>query len=236
VLSIEKKNVSALLPYFSPLLFIDDMKHFKLSGIFGIAVALVIGAGVFSASLNSCATLNALSGLSRIQFKINDVGHVQIAGVDISNKHSISDFGMMDGINLLAAFNSGRFPLTFTINVAAKNPNAATGNSVLSEIKVSDLPWTLLLNGTPTINGNIGSPVGIPAGGTTMMIPLQVSIDLKQFFGNQNYNDIINLALSLSGQGGASKVQLKTQPTMSTPLGSVKYPNVITIGSSQFSS
>jgi hypothetical protein len=213
-----------------------NMKRYKLSGIFGIVIAFVIGAGVFSASLNSCGAINSLTNLSRIQFKINDVSHVQIAGIDISNKHSVSDFGMMDGINLLAAFNSGRFPLTLTIDVAAKNPNAATGSSVLNAIKVSDLPWTLLLNGTPTINGNIGSPVGVPAGGTTTMIPLQVSIDLKQFFGSQNYNDMINLALSLSGQGGASKVQLKTQPTMSTPLGPVKYPNVITIGSSQFSS
>ena len=215
---------------------LSNIKHSKLSGFFGIAIALAIGAGVFSASLNSCATLNALAGLSRIQFKINDVGHVQIAGVDIANKHSISDFGMMDGINLLAAFNSGRFPLTFTINVAAKNPNAATGSNVLNSIQVSDFPWRLLLDGNPTISGNIGSPVGVPAGGMTTMIPLQVSIDLKQFFANRGYNDMLNLALALSGQGGASKVQLKAQPSMSTPLGSVKYPNELTIVSTQFSS
>ncbi len=198
--------------------------------------ALVICAGVLSASMNSCSTLNALAGLSRIQFKLNDVGHVQLCGIDITNKHSVSDFSIMDGINLTAAFASGRFPLTFTLDVAAKNPNPATGSSALSALQLVDFPWVLLLNGQQTISGNIGAPVGVPAGGTTTMIPLSVTVDLKQFFGNQGYDQIIKLALAMSGNGGVSQVQLKAQPTMSSPLGKLKYPSQLTIVSTQFSS
>jgi len=198
--------------------------------------ALVIGAGVMASSLNSCATINALAGLSRIQFKLNDVQQVRLAGIDIANKHSISDFSVMDGVNLLNVFTSGKFPVTFTLNVAAKNPNQPSNNANLSSLQVTDFPWRLLLNGNETISGNIGAPVGVPAGGTTAIMPLQVTIDLKQFFADKGYNDLLNLALALSGQGGVSQVQLKAQPTMSTPIGSLKYPGELTVVSTEFRS
>ena len=208
----------------------------KLPAIFGALCAVLLGAAVISSSLSSCATLNALAGLSRIQFKLNDVQQVRLAGIDIANKHSISDFGVMDGVNLLAAFTSGRFPLTFTLNVAAKNPNAPSNSSALSALQVTDFPWRLLINGNQTVSGNIGAPIGIPSGGMTTMMPLQVTVDLKQFFANQGYNDLLNLALTLAGQGGASQLQLKATPTMSTPIGSLRYPSELTIVNTQFSS
>jgi len=198
--------------------------------------ALVIGAGVMASSLSSCATINALAGLSRIQFKLNDVQQVRLAGIDIANKHSVSDFSIMDGVNLLNAFSSGKFPLTFTLNVAAKNPNQPSNNANLSSLQVTDFPWRLLLSGHETISGNIGAPIGVPSGGTTAIMPLQVTIDLKQFFEDKGYNDLLNLALALSGQGGVSQVQLKAQPTMSTPIGSLKYPGELTVVSTEFRS
>ena len=206
----------------------------KFSGLFGGVVALLLGAAVLSTGLNSCATLSALAGLSRIQFKLNDVGSVRLAGIDIANKHSASDFSMMDGVNLLGAFTSGKLPLTFTLNVAAKNPNPANGTN-LSALQVTEFPWRLLIDNRETISGGIGAAVGVPSGGGTTMIPLQVSVDLKQFFADKGYNDILNLALAISGQG-AAKLQLKAQPTMSSPIGSLRYPSELTIVSTQFSS
>jgi hypothetical protein len=212
------------------------MKFFKQPRLIGAIAALAIGATVISANLNSCATLNALTNLSRIQFKLSDVQHVQLCGIDITNKHSASDFSIMDGINLTSAFSSGHLPLTFILDVAAKNPNPPSQSAALSAIKVTDFPWRLLLNGQQTISGNIGAPFGVPPGNTTTNIPLSVTVDLKQFFGNQGYDQILKLALALSGNGGVSQVQLKVQPTMSTPIGSVRYPNELTIVSTQFGS
>ncbi len=202
----------------------------------GAVVALALGAGVLTASLNSCATLNALAGLSRIQFKVGDVQNVQLAGISIANKHSVSDFSVMDGINLAAAFASGRFPLTFTLNVDARNPNAPASSSFVNALSVTNFPWTLLLNGQQTISGNIGAPVGVPAGGMTTVIPLQVSLDLKQFFANQGYDQLLQLALALSGQGGSSQVQLLAQPTMSAMGLSLTYPGQLTIVNTEFRS
>jgi hypothetical protein len=212
------------------------MKFFKQPRLIGAITALLLGAGVISASLNSCATLNALTNLSKIQFKLSDVQHVQLCGIDITNKHSASDFGIMDGVNLMSAYSSGHLPLTFILDVAAKNPNPPSQSAALSAIKVTDFPWRLLLNGQQTISGNIGAPFGVPPGNTTTNIPLSVTVDLKQFFADQGYDQILKLALALSGNGGVSQVQLKVQPTMSTPLGSVRYPNELTVVSTQFGS
>src|SRR4051812_26162001 len=120
-------------------------RRFLTSKVFGLAVAALIGTTAITASLNSCATLNALAGLSRVQFKLNDVSNVRVAGIDVTNKHSVSDFSIMDGVNLLQAFSSGRFPLTFTLNVAAHNPNSP--NAASSSIQLTSFPWRLLLDG-----------------------------------------------------------------------------------------
>jgi len=182
---------------------------------------------------NSCATLNSLTGLTRAQFKLNDAVGYRISGIDPTNKHSVKDFSIMDGLNLANSFRTGTLPLTFTLNVAVKNPNAPQKGSMLSALSLVDFPWTLLIDGKPTIFGNIGGPVSLPDGGTVVIIPLQVSVDLVHFFGDKGYEDIVNLALAISGQG-TSRLSLTAQPTISTPLGRVKYPNQLTIVNTEF--
>jgi len=206
------------------------MKKIKQVRAISISSAVVMA---ILLSFNSCATLNSLTGLTRAQFKLNDAVGYRIAGIDPTNKHSVSDFSIMDGLNLANSFRTGSLPLTFTLNVAVKNPNAHQNGSILSSLSLVDFPWTLLIDGKPTITGNIGGPVALPDGGATTIIPLQVSVDLVRFFGDKGYQDVVNLALAVSGQG-TSKLSLTAQPTISTPLGNVKYPNTLTIVNTEF--
>lgn len=183
--------------------------------------------------LNSCATLNSLAGLTRAQFKLNDAVGYRLSGIDVMNKHSIKDFSIMDGLNLANSFRTGTFPLTFTLNVAVKNPNEAHSGGSLSALSLTDFPWRLLINGRETIAGNIGGPVTLPGGGQTTIIPLSVSVDLVKFFGDKGYEDIVNLALAVTGSG-SSQLALKATPTISTPIGSLRYPNELTIVNTEF--
>lgn len=200
-----------------------------VTAIFAATVAIIV-------NLNSCATLNALAGLTRAEFKLQDAVNVSLMGINLAGKHSISEFSVADGINMLANFKSGKFPLTFTLNVAARNPNKPDPKANLSGFSLESFPYKLLLDGRQTITGGIGAPVSLPNGGQTQIIPLQASIDLKQFFADKGYNDLVNLALALGGQGGVSHVQLKAQPTLSTPIGKMVYPNELTIVSTEFRS
>ncbi len=197
--------------------------------VFAVAIGLLI-------NLNSCATLNALAGLTKAEFKLQDAVNVSLMGINLSSKKTIKDFSIVDGMNLLNSFNSGKMPLTFTLNVAARNPNKHDPKSGLSSFSLSEFPYHLLIDGRETISGGIANAVPLPDGGQTTIIPLQASIDLKQFFGDKGYNDIINLALAISGQGGVAKLALKAQPKISTPIGSMTYPKELTIVSTEFRS
>jgi hypothetical protein len=171
--------------------------------------------------------------LTRAQFKIQDAIGYRLSGVDLMNKHSITDFSIGDGLNMMNSFRTGKFPLTFTINVAVRNPNQHQEGSGLSSVSLTEFPWRLLINGKETISGGIGNAVFLPDGGATTIIPLQVSVDLKEFFGDKGYDDIIGLALAVAGQG-SSQISLKARPTISTPIGSLKYPNELTIVNTEF--
>lgn len=196
-------------------------------------IAAAIGGGMLL-SLNSCAQLNALMGLTRVQFKLQDAVNVNLAGINMSGKRSMSDITVLDGINLGRAFATGKFPLTFTLNVAAKNPNQKDPKSNLSStFALQEFPWRLLIDSKETITGGIGSPVTLPDGGTTTIIPLQVSVDLKQFFAEKGYEDMANLAMAISGQGTA-RLQLNAKPTISTPIGNMTYPKELNIVSTEF--
>ena len=210
------------------------MKKLQHSYSFAIVGAVLMSGVIWLGSLSGCAALNALAGLAKLEFKIMDTKHVSLCGIDVTNKHAVSDFNFGDGLSLLNAFRTGQFPLTLTVDVAARNPNPASTGGIGNTLQLTQFPWTLSLDQHPTISGGIGAPVSVPGGGTTEIIPLQTSIDLKQFFANKSYDDMINLATTLSGQGGSSHVQLVAQPTIGTPVGSFKYPNPITIVNTEF--
>jgi hypothetical protein len=58
---------------------------------------------------------------------------------------------------------------------------------------------------------------------------MTISLNLIEFFDG-SAQDLVELALSLAGQGGASKeISLQATPTVSTPLGPIRYPGPITI-------
>jgi hypothetical protein len=87
-----------------------------------------------------------------------------------------------------------------------------------------------------TISGNIGGPVSVPGTGELTNIPLDMNIDLIEFFGNSGLENLINLALSLGGQeGSSSRLTLFATPTVSSPLGDIKYPGELKIVDQSFS-
>jgi len=60
-------------------------------------------------------------------------------------------------------------------------------------------------------------------------IPVNISLDLFDFF-ERSGPDLFNLALNLLGVGGEpSRVSLRAVPTVNTALGPITYPQPITI-------
>lgn len=185
--------------------------------------------------LTSCSVYETIVNLSRLKFKLGEVNNFTISGINLSNKKSFQDFNPLELINLTQAITTGKLPASFTLNVEAKNPNDGTGGYAKTDATLKSFPWKLNIDQTETISGNIGSPVSVPGTGEITNIPLDLNIDLLEFFGNQGLENLVNLALALGGQeGSASRLTLFATPTVSSPLGDIKYPGELKIVDQSF--
>ena len=184
---------------------------------------------------SSCSMYETMVNLSRLKFKLGDVANFTVGGINITNKKSLQDFNPLEVVNLTSVIASGKLPASFTLNVEAKNPNDGTGGYPKTDATLKAFPWRLEIDDVETITGNIGAPVTVPGTGEISNIPLTMNIDLLEFFGNKGYENLINLALTLGGQqGSSSKLSLFATPTVSSPLGDIKYPGELKIVEQSF--
>lgn len=184
---------------------------------------------------SSCSVYETMVNISRLKFKLGAVNNFMVSGINISNKSSLQDFNAMEILNLTQVIATGKLPASFTLNVEAKNPNDGTGGYPKTDATLKAFPWRLEIDNVETISGNIGTPVSVPGTGQITNIPLTMNVDLIEFFGNKGYENLLNLALALGGeQGSSSKLSLYATPTVSSPLGDIKYPSEIKIVDQSF--
>ncbi len=181
------------------------------------------------------SVMDALTNLQRLQFKLGRVTNLSLAGINLSNISSISSLNLVDAANLVASFARGQLPASFTLNVLAKNPNDGTGGTKNASAILQSLAWRLLIDNKETVKGNIPSQITIPGVGQETTIPIGMSLDLLQFFQNQGYENLINLALAIGGRSGSSaRLTLMATPTVNTVLGPITYPGEISIVDREF--
>jgi hypothetical protein len=199
-------------------------------------VVLILACVLF---VQSCATLDqmaaALANLKRLQFKIEGVNDFRLAGISLGGKTNLTQLTPTDALQLVNAFGTKKLPADFVLNVLAVNPNDGTGGSAKTVSTLTALECRLLIDGKPTVNGNIERPVDIPGTGQATVIPIRLSLDLFEFFSDRRYEDLIGLALALGGANQTpTKVALDALPSVTTPLGTIAYPGRLTIVSTEF--
>jgi hypothetical protein len=202
-----------------------------------IALALVALAGVLA--LSSCAAIDemaaALANLQRLKFKLSGVRDFRLLGIDIGGKARLGDFSALDAVKLVQSYTSRKLPVEFVVDVVAVNPNDGTGGTRKTTSTLTGLECRLLLDGQPTVVGNIDQPIEIPGTGQESVIPLRLSLDLLEFFAGKQYEDLVQLALAIGGKNRTpARIALDAQPTVSTPVGPITYPGRITIINTEF--
>jgi hypothetical protein len=184
----------------------------------------------------NCSVYDTMVNLSRLQFKLGYVNNFNVNGINISNKSKLEDFSPLEILNISMVIASGKLPVSFTINVEAKNPNDGTSGFAKTDATLKSFPWHLQIDGKETISGNIPSPVSVPGTGQISLIPLQVNLDLLKFLENQGFESLLNLVLALGGEeGSAARLTLFADPTVSTGFGDINYPGELKIIDYKFS-
>lgn len=173
--------------------------------------------------LAGCATLQQIAALRMVDFSIDRLTDVRLAGIDLSSVRSWSDLGTVDAGRLVLAVSQRALPLDFQLHLTAENP---ADNSV--DARLVRMDWMLLLQDRETLSGVFANELLLPRGQPTD-VPITISLDLLEFFDG-NAQDLLNLVLALTGQGGApTEVTLRATPTIDTALGPIRYPQPITI-------
>jgi hypothetical protein len=184
--------------------------------IFIILLALLI---------SSCTVLqqtSEIAALTRCEFRIESARNMKLAGVNIQDKHTLSDLSIMEMTKIAGVLAGGTLPLTFDLNVQVKNPNPGLA-------AMNKLDWILIIDDIEMTRGLLNQRVEIPAN-TITSVPVAMSLDLMKSLNGKSGDALINFALNLAGTGSRpTRIKLKAKPTIligSTP---IEYPGYITI-------
>ncbi len=172
-----------------------------------------------------CTTIRGVAALRHVDFSLDRVSDVRLAGVALERIRSYQDLSVGEIAQLGVAVARENMPLDFLLHIQAENP---ADNSVTAQLVRLD--WTLLLQRRETISGSVDKSYALRPG-VPQDVPIAMHLDLTDFFEG-SAKDLVELALNLAGQGGEPKeITLRGTPTVDTPLGPIRYPEPITIAS-----
>jgi len=177
-------------------------------------------------AFTSCDVVNQVSktkNLAKCDFRLESIQNLNLAGINVQEVNSLSDFTMFDVAKLASAFSKPQVPLDFTLNIEAKNPNTSPAG-------MTRIDWILLIDDIEMTRGILDKPITIPANNGSVMIPMQINVDLKKALAGKGSDAIINFGLNLAGSGNEpTRFTLKMKPTISVAGIPVSYPGYMDV-------
>ncbi len=182
---------------------------------------------IFFAALfaSGCATMMQATDLSKVKFSLERISDIRLAGIDLLGISSPEDLNMFQMARATLAISREKLPLNLTLHLKSENPLA---NKVAA--KLIRLDWTLILDGRETIHGSMEKSIKLAAG-KAEDIPLQLNLNMFEFFNEKSLMDMFELALAFAGEDGAipQGVALKIRPTIDTIFGPITYDKGILV-------
>jgi hypothetical protein len=163
-----------------------------------------------------------IKAFTKCEFRIESARNMKLAGINIQDKHSMSDFGLMDVTKIGSVLAGGTLPLTFDLNIGIKNSNPDLA-------AMNKLDWILIIDEIEMTRGVLDQRIEIPAN-TITTFPVAMSLDLMKSLNGKSGDALINFALNLAGTGShPSRIKLKAKPAVMIGSTPIEYPGYITI-------
>ena len=178
---------------------------------------------ILSGSCGVVQQAQQMANLVNCDFRIANIENLRLAGVNIQNVQDLKNLNLMDAARITAAAAGSSLPLTFQMNMEGKNPNSSPAG-------MNKLDWMLFIDNIQMTTGSINNRYTIPPNNGTTIIPIQVSINLKQVLQGKSLDAIANFAFNLAGAGNKpTRITAKIQPTIMIGQTPLTYPGYITI-------
>jgi len=179
-----------------------------------LLIAFVIAPG--------CDILQQMVTFTKCEFKMNSLTNTRLASISVQNKTSFSDLTIMDAANVTKTFLGGTLPLSFDLNIEAKNPNATAAS-------MQKMEWKAFIDDIEIAAGVMDQKVAIQPGGS-QVIPLKVSVDLRKVINNKTKDALINFGFNLADKGNyPTRVKLDIKPTIYVGKFALAYPGYFTL-------
>ena len=189
-------------------------KHKQIALLFLVAL---IG------SLQSCSFLKEVSTLGKCEFKMGTLEKPMIAGIDVSNISSFSDLSFLDVGIIGAAILKGELPLSFTLNVEARNPNPLSA-------ALNKLEYMAYIDDVEIAAGALDQRVEIAPNGGVTNIPLRLTTDLVRILNKDSRSALFNFGLNLADASSKpTRVTLKVKPTIMVGVVELQYPGYFNV-------
>ncbi len=186
-----------------------------------IISATVVALIVFA--MISCKQLQELQSLAKCDFKLRSVENIQLAGINIQQKQSISQVNAMDVVSLTSAYVSKNLPLSFNLNVDARNPNP-------TKAALTALDWILEIDDIEMTRGILNKKYEINPNGGVTTIPMSMNFDLFKVLTGKAKDAVLNFGFNLTGTGNTpTRITLKARPTIMIGTIPIQYPGYIAI-------
>ncbi|PIW44109.1 MAG: hypothetical protein COW18_13970 [Zetaproteobacteria bacterium CG12_big_fil_rev_8_21_14_0_65_54_13] len=186
---------------------------------------LLIMAVITPLFFTACASLRSLTTLSQVEFTLDHISSVKVAGIDLMRIDSPEQLNMYQIARASLALSREDLPLELTLHLRSENPQA---NQIAATL--TRLDWTLILDGRETISGTLHDSVRLPAGDATD-IPLRLRLNMFEFFNEKSAMDMLDMALAFAAEDGRvpQGLTLKVRPTIDTIFGPMTYGKPILI-------
>jgi len=173
--------------------------------------------------VHGCAILSELTALTKCEFSFHSAQNPSVSGIEVNNKHSFSDFNLLDGQAILRNLLNKTLPFEITANVEVKNPGTTTA-------AVNSIQWIAFIDDVQVAVGTVSDRVEVAPGGGTSLIPIRIQTDLFDYLKGDNPRTMLNFALNLVDAGNQpTRISLKIKPSVLIGGQSVLYPGYFTI-------
>jgi len=185
----------------------------RKAGIVLISTLVIVG----------CATVSEITTLKKCEFRVQEIKEVVAAGVNISGKKSISEVSVLDAGRITLAIKKGSLPVTMTLAVEVRNPNAQTA-------VVNRVEYAVYLDGNELFSGSTTDSIKVPGGNHVAVIPLKATFDLFAVMQGKTQDALLNLLFNLAGASEVpSTLSIQLKPSISIGKATIPYPGFIEI-------
>lgn len=177
--------------------------------------AVFLGCGV-------ARQIQEAKNFAKCEFRIRSVEGTRLGDVKIQNVKSLKDLSMKKAAEIAMVLGSDKIPLSFTLNLQAKNPNAETAS-------MNKLEWILFIDEHEMVAGVLDHKTEISQN-QVAEIPIVISADLREALRGKSRDAMVNLAFNVAGQGdNPTHILLKVKPSIEIAGYIIQYPGYIDV-------